>query len=183
MKNTSAASAASAFKSAIVLCAENLRDVARPFFARSTLMALAVVTLLTQLTLIASAAHAQLPKLDTQPGKWSYNTRTEIPGIGNIPVNFDQCVTQKDIDEGKNLSSQKDAGMDCKYSSLKVTGNRYQFVATCTTKGASEPTVLTYDLTATPTQIDSKMTMTGGAASKMGGKMNMSMNAKRLGNC
>jgi hypothetical protein len=136
------------------------------------------------LTLSASFfAAAQLPKFDTQPGKWSYATRTEIPGIGGIPMNFEQCVTQKDIDEGRNLAAQKEAGMDCKYSDPKVSGNRYQFVSTCKVKDVAEPLVVSYDMTATPTQIDSKMVMTGGTTKAMGGKMNMTMNAKRLGGC
>jgi hypothetical protein len=149
-------------------------------FVRSTLASVFAVALIA---LLAASAQAQLPKFDTQPGKWSYDTRTEIPGIGSIPVSFDQCVTQKDIDEGKNLSSQKDAGIDCKYGNVKVTGSRYQFVATCTGPNMKEPMVMSYDMTATPTQIDSKMTMTGGAANTAGGKMNVSMNAKRTGGC
>ena len=138
--------------------------------------------LATGLTVIG-AAQAQLPKLDTTPGKWSYSTRTEIPGMGSIPMSFDQCVSQKDIDEGRNLSAQKDAGIDCKYSELKQTGSRYQFKATCTGKDLPEPMVMTYDMTATATAMDSKMTMTGGNTKAMGGKMNMSMSAKRLGGC
>jgi hypothetical protein len=134
-------------------------------------------------SVVSSPASAQLPKLDTSPGKWSYSTRTEIPGIGSIPMSFEQCVTQKDIDEGRNLNAQKDAGMDCKYSDVKQTGSRYQFVATCSGKSMPEPMVMTYDMTATATQMDAKMTMTGGAAKQMGGKMNMSMSAKRLGGC
>lgn len=138
---------------------------------------------LATLVTVATAAQAQIPKFDTAPGKWSYNTRTEIPGMGSIPINFEQCVTQKDIDEGRNLSAQKDAGIDCKYSDMKQTGNRYQFKATCTGKDLPEPMVMTYDMTASATAMDSKMTMTGGNARAMGGKMNMSMSAKRLGGC
>ena len=70
-------------------------------------LALSLATLL----LVANVALAQLPKFDTTPGKWSYSTRTEIPGMGSIPMSFEQCVSQKDIDEGKNLSGQKDAGI------------------------------------------------------------------------
>ena len=140
------------------------------------------VLLIASLSFV-SVASAQMPKFDTSPGKWSYSTRTEIPGMGSIPMSFDQCVTQKDIDEGKNLSAQKEAGMDCKYSNLKQTGNRYQFTATCTGKSMPEPMVMTYDMTASPTQFDSKMTMTGGNTKAMGGKMNMSMSAKRIGGC
>jgi hypothetical protein len=139
--------------------------------------------LLTALSLLTGSAFAQLPKLNSEPGKWSYSTRMEIPGMGSIPMSFEQCVTQKDVDEGRNLAAQKDAGMDCKYSDLKSTGNRYQFTATCTGKNLPEPMVMTYDMTATPTQFDSKMTMTGGNTKAMGGKMNMSMSAKRLGGC
>lgn len=140
------------------------------------------LTLLVLMSL-AGTSQAQLPKFDTSPGKWSYNTRTEIPGMGSIPMSFEQCVTQKDIDEGRNLSSQKDAGLDCKYGNLKQTGNRYQFTATCTSKDMAEPMVMTYDMTATSTSMDSKMTMTGGNTKAMGGKMNMSMTAKRTGGC
>ena len=135
------------------------------------------------LVFLANVAQAQLPKFDTTPGKWSYNTRTEIPGMGSIPMSFEQCVTQKDIDEGKNLSGQKDAGISCKYSNPKVTGNRYVFTATCSGKDVPDPMTIHYDMTATPTQIDTKMVMTGGHTKDMGGKMNMSMNAKRLGGC
>ncbi|MEQ1595913.1 MAG: DUF3617 family protein [Casimicrobium sp.] len=139
--------------------------------------------LLAAVTLLSGSAFAQLPKLNSEPGKWSYSTRTEIPGMGSIPMSFEQCVTQKDVDEGRNLAAQKDAGMDCKYSDLKHTGNRYQFTATCTGKNLPEPMVMTYDMTATSTQFDSKMTMTGGNTKAMGGKMNMTMSAKRLGGC
>ena len=145
-------------------------------------IALCLATLLA-LSSVASIADAQVPKFDTAPGKWSYSTRTEIPGMGSIPMNFEQCVTQKDIDEGRNLSAQKDAGIDCKYSDLKKTGSRYQFTATCTGKNLPEPMVMSYDMTATATALDSKMTMTGGNTKAMGGKMNMSMSAKRLGGC
>ncbi len=132
---------------------------------------------------IVNVASAQMPKLDTAPGKWSYSTRTEIPGMGSIPMSFEHCVTQKDVDEGRQLSAQKDAGMDCKYSDLKQTGNRYQFTAACTSKNMPEPMIMTYDMTASSTQFDSKMTMTGGNTKAMGGKMNMSMSAKRTGGC
>ena len=142
-------------------------------------IALCLATLLT----ITSVAQAQLPKFDTSPGKWAYNTRTEIPGMGSIPISFEQCVTQKDIDEGRNLSAQKDAGIDCTYSSPKITGNRYVFTATCAGKDMPEPMQISYDMTATATQIDTKMVMTGGNTKAMGGKMNMSMSAKRLGGC
>lgn len=138
---------------------------------------------LATLLLVGNVAQAQLPKFDTAPGKWSYNTRTEIPGMGSIPISFEQCVTQKDVDEGRNLSAQKDAGIDCKYSDMKQTGNRYQFKATCTGKDLPEPMVMTHDMTATATAIDSKMIMTGGNTKAMGGRMNMSMSAKRLGGC
>ena len=132
---------------------------------------------------LAGAASAQLPKLDTSPGKWSYSTRTEIPGMGSIPMNFEHCVTQKDVDEGRQLAAQRDAGIDCKYSDLQQIGNRYQFISTCTGKGLPEPMTTSYDMTASPTQFDAKMTMTCGNTKTMGGKMNVTMSAKRTGGC
>lgn len=147
--------------------------------------ALSLAALLTAVAAahLAGVASAQVPKLNTAPGKWSYNTRTEIPGMGSIPMSFEQCVTQKDIDEGRNLSAQKDAGMDCKYQDLKVAGNRYQFTAVCTGKNLPEPMVMNYDMTSSADAFDAKMTMTGGNTKAMGGKMNMSMSAKRTGGC
>jgi hypothetical protein len=142
-----------------------------------------VALMLTAQLVIAARSSAQLPKFDTQPGKWSYTSRTEIPGVGSIPMAFEQCVTQKDIDEGRYLSAQKDAGLDCKYGDVKKNGSRYQFVATCTSKGSSEAMLMSYDMIATATQMDSKMTMTGGTAKQFGGKMNTTMSAKRIGNC
>ena len=132
---------------------------------------------------VCTGAAAQLPNFNMQPGKWSYTTRTEIPGIGSIPVNFEQCVTQKDIDEGRSLSAQREAGMDCKYQDLKAMGNRFTFTAVCRSKDMPEPLVMNYDMTASPTNFDAKMTMTGGHTRTMGGKMNMSMSARRLGGC
>jgi len=132
---------------------------------------------------LTHSAMADMPKINTQPGKWSYTTRTEIPGLGSIPMSFEQCLTQKDIDEGRNLSAQKDAGVDCKYSDVKQSGNRYQFTATCKMKDVPEPMVMSYDMTATATQMEAKMVMTGGTAKAMGGKVNMSMSSKRLGGC
>ncbi|MBS0313679.1 MAG: DUF3617 family protein [Proteobacteria bacterium] len=133
--------------------------------------------------LTVTGALAQLPKFDTAPGKWSYTTRTEIPGMGSIPMSFEHCVTQKDIDEGRNLNSQKDSGMSCTYRDVKVSGTRYQFTAVCSGRDLPEPMVTTYDMTATPNQFDAKMTATGGHTKAMGGKMNMSMSAKRVGGC
>lgn len=144
------------------------------------------LTLIITATITASASLpsvAQLPNFNMQPGKWSYTTRTEIPGMGSIPMSFDQCVTQKDIDEGRSLSAQKEAGMDCKYQDLKTMGNRFTFTAVCRSKDMPEPMVIDYDMTATSTQFDAKMTMTGGHTKAMGGKMNMTMSAKRLGGC
>jgi len=143
-------------------------------------------TLALSVLIVAAAAQvatAQVPKLNTAPGKWTYNTRTEIPGMGSIPMSFDQCVTQKDIDEGRNLSAQKDAGLDCKYQDLKISGNRYQFTAVCSGKNLPEPMVMSYDMTSSADAMDAKMTMTGGNTKAMGGKMNMSMSAKRTGGC
>ena len=164
----------------------SVRQMRRLFFVRGLIFE-EVMKRITLLLIAAfglvSAASAQMPKLDSTPGKWAYSTRTEIPGMGSIPMSFEQCVTQKDIDEGRNLSAQKDAGMDCKYSNLKQTGSRYQFTATCVSKDMPEPMVMTYDMTASPTQFDSKMTMTGGNTKAMGGKMNMSTSAKRTGGC
>ncbi|MCX8098758.1 MAG: DUF3617 domain-containing protein [Casimicrobiaceae bacterium] len=126
---------------------------------------------------------AQVPNFNMQPGKWSYTTRTEIPGVGSFPVTFEQCVTQKDIDEGRSLAAQREAGVDCKYQDLKVSGNRYTFTAVCRIKDVPEPMITHYDMTASPTAFEAKMTSTGAHTKAMGGRMNMSMSARRVGPC
>ena len=49
-------------------------------------------------------AHAQ----NMKPGNYEYTTVTEMMGM-KIPVNFKQCVTQKDIDSNKAYASQQGA--------------------------------------------------------------------------
>ena len=142
----------------------------------------AAVTTIAAIATIVSVGASAAPAPNLKPGQYEYSTITEVFGI-KIPVNFKHCVTQKDVDEGRQLAAQKDAGMDCKYSDLKQTGNHYMFTATCSGKNMPEPMIMTYDMTASATQFESKMTMTGGNTKAMGGKMNMTMSAKRTGGC
>ena len=49
-------------------------------------------------------------------------------------MTFTQCVTAKDMDEGRAFQSQKDAGVDCTYSNVKASPGSFSFSATCKMK-------------------------------------------------
>ena len=74
---------------------------------------------------------------EMKPGKYSYNLEMNNPAlpVKMPPVNFSQCVTAKDMDEGRAFQSQKDAGVDCNYSNVKASPGSFSFSATCKIKG------------------------------------------------
>lgn len=84
-------------------------------------------------------AHAQKgPNIkEMKPGKYAYNIEMNNPAIPfKMPaMNFQQCVTAKDMDEGKAFQAQKDAGVDCTYSNMKSSPGSFQFTAVCKMKG------------------------------------------------
>jgi hypothetical protein len=142
----------------------------------------ALAAIVSSMPLIAAAQ--TLPKIDIQPGKWSYSTRTEIQGMGSIPSSFEQCVTQKDIDQGAHLQAQKSAGLECVYANVKSSGNRHTFTSTCKSSSLPEPLVTDYDMTSSPTAMEMKMKMSGGIDRRYGGNnMTMTMQMKRVGGC
>ena len=93
----------------------------------------------TGLTLALSGmAHAQKgPNIkEMKPGKYSSNMEMNNPGlpVKMPPMNFTQCITAKDMDEGRAFQSQKDAGVDCNYSNVKASPGSFSFTATCKMK-------------------------------------------------
>lgn len=87
----------------------------------------------------AGLAHAQKgPNIkEMKPGKYAYSLEMNNPALPfKMPaMNFNQCVTAKDLDEGRAFQSQKDAGVDCNYSNVKASPGSFQFTATCKMKG------------------------------------------------
>lgn len=139
------------------------------------------------LLLFTAVAHAQVPRItEMKPGKYSYHIVTEMPGlpIKPPPVNFEQCVTAKDVNEGKALQAQRDAGMTCKYSDVKSGGGKYSFKAICNHKDG-----MTMEMTSDMTVSGDTFVMNN--TNKMSGKgipkeMGLSksrMTMKRLGDC
>ena len=74
----------------------------------------------------ALPAHAQ----NMKPGNYEYTTVTEMMGM-KIPVNFKQCVTQKDIDSNKAYASQQGAE-GCTPPEVKRNGAAIAVKFSCT---------------------------------------------------
>jgi hypothetical protein len=149
---------------------------------RSTL---AILTLAS----IATLAFAQSPPKikEMRAGQYSYTVETEMKGIPFKvpPTTFTHCVTAADLEEGRALQSQKDAGMECKYTDIKTSGSRYQFTATCAMKDGmkmrteNELNVVSGD----QFQMNVKSEISGANMPPGMGNSNTKMTMKRLGDC
>ena len=75
--------------------------------------------------LVTNIAHAQ----NIQPGQYDYAVTTEMMGM-KIPINFKQCVTQKDVDSNQAYVNQK--GSDgCTPPVVKRDGSSIAIKYTC----------------------------------------------------
>lgn len=132
------------------------------------------VALIGAVTVAAQAADTP----DFKPGQYQYNIKTEVPGLPfpMPPVSFSQCVTQKDIDDGKAYQKgEKGDRGDCKMENLKQTRTSASYDVVCSGKNAMTGH---YDLTFSDTGFAGKGTM------NMGGQvMNTQMSATRTGDC
>lgn len=94
--------------------------------------------LATALLLLAGGAQAQkgpaIPEM--KPGRYGYVMEMTNPGMPMKmpPTAFEQCVTAKDVAEGKAFQAQKDAGMDCSYRDVKTSPGSFSFKSSCTMK-------------------------------------------------
>lgn len=146
---------------------------------------LAIVTLTT----IATLSLAQSPPKvkEMRPGMFSYTVETEMKGIPFKvpPTTFTHCVTAKDLDEGRALQGQKDAGMECKYTDIKTTGGRYQFTATCTMKDGMKMRTENDMTVVAPDHftMSVKSEISGGNMPPGMGNSSSKMTMKRTGDC
>ena len=131
-----------------------------------------------------------LGKWTLSPGKWTLSSTMENAFTGRVSETIDRCITQKDLDEGQILKSKSATSMDCTYSDLKQTGNRYQYIATCRSPNMQEPVTTTYDVTFSQTQLEGKVSSTGGVVKTKGDKgsfklpdSNITSSGKRTGGC
>lgn len=75
---------------------------------------------------VCAPAHAQ----NIKPGSYEYTTVTEMMGM-KIPMNFKQCVTQKDIDSNKAYANQQGAD-GCSAPDVKRNGPAISVKFSCT---------------------------------------------------
>lgn len=82
--------------------------------------------------LAVSVSFAAFPAVaqNIKPGSYEYTTVTEMMGM-KIPVNFKQCVTQKDIDSNKAYASQQGAE-GCTPPDVKRNGAAITVKFSCT---------------------------------------------------
>ncbi|MES2885671.1 MAG: DUF3617 family protein [Pseudomonadota bacterium] len=133
---------------------------------RATLPALAAL-------LIATAAHAQP---ETRAGEYAYSVKVKMMGMSMPAIDFKQCVTAKDIADGKAyVNTEKQA--DCADVKLAWSGNDFTVESACknpdrTMKGKGSATAENFDLT---------MDVVMGGGMPMTQKQTVS--AKRIGDC
>jgi hypothetical protein len=137
--------------------------------------------------LSVTCAHANMPKIkELKAGEYNYVMDMENPGMPiKVPQQkFKQCLLQKDIDEGKGLQAQKNAGVDCKYSDVKTTGNNYKFKAACTMQGGMKMNA-DYDVTATGNdmKIITNTVMEGANIPPAMAKSKTTLTMTRVGDC
>jgi len=110
-----------------------------------------------------------------KPGMYDYTVKMEMPGMpfAMPPQNFQRCVTQAEVDKGKQYDNQSDRGSDCEVKNLKQSAGRATFDLVCKdgTTGKAEYAVTGDGMTG-------KTVMT-----REGTPMTMNMSAKRTGDC
>jgi len=110
-----------------------------------------------------------------KPGMYAYTVKMEMPGMpfAMPPQNFERCVTQADVDKGKQYDNQSDRGSDCEIKNLKQSAGKTTFDLAC-----KDGTTGKAEYTATGDGMTGKTVMT-----RDGTPMTMAMTAKRSGDC
>ena len=88
---------------------------------RFLVISVAAISLLT-----TYAAHAQ----NIRPGQYDYAVTSEMFGM-KIPINFKQCVTQKDVESNNAYANQKGAE-GCSTPVVQRDGSNIAIKYTCT---------------------------------------------------
>lgn len=113
---------------------------------------------------------------EARPGEYAYSVKVKMMGMTMPPVDFKQCVTQKDIDDGKAyVNTEKQA--DCTDTKVQWSGNDFTVASSCknpdrTMSGKGTASAESFELTM-------DVTMGGG----MPMKQKQTVSAKRLGDC
>ena len=130
--------------------------------------------------LIAVAALAfvtsALAQPQAKPGEYAYSVKVKMMGMTMPAIDFKQCVTQKDIDDGKAyVNAEKQA--DCSDTKVQWSGNDFTVASSC----KNPDRTMSGNGTATDESFESVMEV------KIGGGMpitqKQSIGAKRIGDC
>lgn len=103
------------------------------------LSAVAMVASTAALAQISQADYAAWAKATGfKPGMYEYKMAMEMsgmPGMGTMkmpPSTFKQCITQKDVDEGRQMmSNPKNGGFKCTMTSFSGKGGSGQYTQAC----------------------------------------------------
>lgn len=131
---------------------------------------------LSTLAALALAAGTAVAQPEAKPGEYAYSVKVKMMGMTMPAIDFKQCVTQKDIDEGKAyVNTEKQS--DCTDTKLKWSGNEFTVESSCknpdrTMSGKGSATAETFDMT---------MDVVMGGDMPM--KQKQTISAKRLGDC
>lgn len=108
-----------------------------------------------------------------QPGKYEYTVRMEMPGMPFPlpPQTFQNCVTQADIDQGRQYNDRQNK--DCEVKNLKQSAGKATFDVACK-DGTTGKAEYTYG----GDQMTGKTVLTS-----QGRTMTMNMASRRLGAC
>jgi len=134
-------------------------------------LSLTKTTTLAAALLVSAAANAQ----NLKPGQYEYTTKTEVFGI-SIPVNFKQCVTEKDV-VSNNAYVNKQGVEGCTPPDVKRNGSEITVKYSCTKpkmtgegKGTVTDDTFTMDMKVIQHEMGDNV-------------MKTSLTAKRLGDC
>ncbi len=132
-------------------------------------MFLTIAALLPAATLAADQA--------MKPGMYDYTVKMEMPGMPfqMSPQNFQRCVTQADVDKGKQYDNQSDRGKDCEVKNLKQSAGKTTFDLAC-----KDGTTGTAEYTAAGEGMNGKTVM---RMKDQPQSMTMNMSARRVGDC
>ena len=110
-----------------------------------------------------------------KPGMYAYTVKMEMPGMpfAMPPQQFQRCVTQADVDKGKQYDNQSDRNSDCEVKNLKRSGGKTTFDLAC-----KDGTTGKAEYAFTGDSMTGKTVMT-----REGTPITMNMTAKRTGDC
>ena len=126
----------------------------------------AIIALATPLAAVAADA-------GMKPGLYDYTVKMDIPGMpfAMPPQSFQHCLTQADVDSGKQYENQQNK--DCAVKNLKQSAGKATFDLAC-----KDGTTGTAEYALTGDGMSGKTVM-----SKDGHPMTLNMSARRAGDC